>query len=152
MEALKNTALLYAELEKALRQCVATASRATISELYARTDIKRVAKNVQQIKDCIYTLQKHRCVVPFPIIDKEESKKRGGRIDYVWREGNKFVLGAPLAKKQPAAKRVRQPSPVVITKPAKQSINEIELVLDGVEIIAGVNPLTGRVRIVIESK
>jgi hypothetical protein len=150
MEALKGTALLYAKLEEGLRQATAAGKLVTVAELYARPDIQRAATKLQQVKDCVQTLRRHKCLFESPILDKERAKARGARIAYGWSEGAKFVLGASILKRRRNA--TKKPSPVVTTKFAKPNLDEVELVLNGVEIIAGVNPATGRIRIIIESK
>lgn len=150
MTVLSNTALLYAKLEEALRQTLETHSNLTLRELYAKPDIHRVATKIQQVRDCILSMKKKGCVKTERIVDKASAKKRGSSFAYTWMDGAHFVIGSPTPMKQRAA--IKKPSPVVTTKFAKPNLNEVELVLNGVEIIAGVNPATGRIRIIIESK
>lgn len=142
---LSNTALLYAKLEEALRQAMGAGSHVTIPELYAKPDVHRVATKRQQVQDCVRHLRESGCLIETEISDKAQAKRRGSRLAFAWKDGENFILKGRFKEQR----ELKKPSPVISTKFAKPNQNEVELVLNGIEIIAGVNPETGRIRIII---
>lgn len=144
MKQLATTANTYSQIEATLRQALAAGRPMTLGELIANPDVARVAKGIQQVRDCVATLRRADKVRQTPVDGKEN---KGYKVAFIWSEGAEpFTLGSKAIKRAEKA-----PSKPLTTNYAAPNPNEVELVLNGIEIIAGVNPVTGRIRIQIES-
>jgi hypothetical protein len=143
MATLPQVAKTYAKVEEIMRRASAENTPITFNTLWASPDLQNTATNKQQARDCLSYLFKRGCLASFPVPAKENG---GQRVAYLWKEGEKFSIATK--KVTPNVK----PSKVETTKFATSNPNEVELVINGMEMVAGINPLTGRFRITIESK
>lgn len=135
MQALKDYAKLVAQVEQALKR--AAPEGITLNQLVALPSVAEHATGKQQIRDLVDNMRKHQCV---------DAQRTGSGpkapLAFKWVDG---MLYQPVAAKR--NKPTKAPSPVQATKYAAPNPNEVELCLNGIEIVIGVNPATGRVRL-----
>lgn len=149
-QPLSKLAKLHAAIESNLRRAMAEGRYITLKELYAIPDVTREATGITQVRDALRTYQRQEVLEQTDVNPKENN---GDAVAWRWKEGATFVLGRKPRSDvaQPRQRVDTSPGPVAVTKYAAPDPNAVELVLNGIEIIAGVNPATGRIRIQIES-
>lgn len=146
MQALKDYALLLSAVETELRRAAEEQRYVSFFELHAIPDVARNSSGMQQVRDVIATMRKAGCTVQADVDAKDH---KGGKVGYAWKAGATF---SPLSKGKAGRKATKpvKPGPVQATQYAKPNPHEVELCIHGINLIAGINPVTGRIRITIE--
>lgn len=142
MATIQSNALLYSAMEQTLRRAMAENKPVPLKRLFSSPDIHKAARGIQQVRDVISTFKAKDCILAVPINQKEND---GAKVAYIWKDGAAFSIGKPKAKPH------LKPGPVEKTVFAPPNTKEVELVFQGIEIVVGTNPKTGRIRITIGS-
>lgn len=138
MAAIQQQMALFHHLENELRKAAEAKAPLTVKDLWERPDIKAVAKNEMQVRDKVKTLLENRLLTKVTVAESQGGDRRS-RIGYYWRD----------MEKTSEEVKVRKP-PANGKDHVQEAVNDVELVINGVMIVVGKNPETGRIRIVIE--
>lgn len=139
MSTIQDQMQLFHALEVALRRVAEEKSPMTIRDLHDIPAVKQVSRGELQVRDKVKTLLDKGLLTKVTVAESQAGDKRG-RIGFYWRDPEKT---SDLVKVRNGKKHETVPVPVPTDK-------NIELVINGMTIVVGKNPETGRLRIVIE--
>ena len=140
----KDYAALVQAIETALKDAHANGQFLAFKEVFDIPSVAEHATGLQQVKDVIATMREKGCTISRAVDAKEH---QGGRVGYAWKADAVFTItspGKPRKTPQKAAKQAAEASPAPASAP-----NEVELCINGINLVAGINPATGRIRITI---
>lgn len=145
MATIQSTIALYSVVETILRQALQENRPRTFKELSQHVDVKRVAKNEQQLRDVVSRFRNKGMIVNKKMREFSDAYK-SNESGWIWAADNEVV---PVAL--PKHKVDKKPSiPVITMVESTKADKDVELCFNGTTILVGRNPISGRIRITIE--
>jgi len=140
MAAIQQQMALFHHLENELRKAAQDKTPLTVRDLWERPEVNAVAKTETQVRDKVKTLLENHLLTKVTVAESQGGDKRG-RIGYYWRDLQKTSDDLNIRKMQ--SRQEPKHAPMIVNK-------DVELVVNGITVVVGKNPETGRLRIVIE--
>lgn len=143
MSTIQTNVRLYTLVEQALRRALEENRQCTFNQLWKMPDISNSARAPQQLRDILKTYRNKGLLT---IVNVNPKDNEGAKVAYIWNPEGKALIATPKAKVDKA------PSTTEVKKFAPLNTEEVELNFYGIDLVIGINPLTGRTRITIEKK
>lgn len=140
----KDYATLVSAIEARLKQAHTEGKFLSFPQMFAFPEVAEHATGIQQVKDVIAAMREKGCTVNRAV---EPAEHEGGRVGYAWKADAVYTM-ATTGKTRKTSQKAAKQAAEVSTEPTS-SPNEVELCINGINLVAGINPLTGRVRITI---
>jgi hypothetical protein len=128
---------LYTKVEEVLRRAMEENKPQVMADIMKNSDIMQLNSSLSQVQNVVSQLVKKKLVNKVVMPRDHHPRNTPG---YVWIQGAEW----------PENKHPRKHSKVKVITPPPQEPTEVEITVQGITVVIGKNPSTGRLKITIE--